>query len=125
MARPQRSQPRFKGQQTQTPESRTASYHASHQKAPRRAKRTAGYAAPHRETPGFVRRSTILKRPWWDSTDIHERFGYRYTEAELTEWAPKVRALARDAGQTHVLFNTCYRDYAQVNAQQLAARLQS
>jgi uncharacterized protein YecE (DUF72 family) len=60
----------------------------------------------------------------WDSKDIHERFGYRYTEAELTEWAPKVRALARDAGQTHVLFNNCYRDNAQVNAQQLTELLQ-
>ena len=31
----------------------------------------------------------------WDSRDIHERFGYRYTDAELTAWAPKVCALAR------------------------------
>ena len=61
----------------------------------------------------------------WDSRDIHQRFGYRYTEAELTEWAPKVRALARDAGETHVLCNNCYRDYAQTNAQQLAALLHS
>jgi uncharacterized protein YecE (DUF72 family) len=61
----------------------------------------------------------------WDSKDVHERFGYRYTEAELSEWAPKVRDLAPDAGQTHVLFNNCYRDNAQVNAQQLAALLQS
>jgi uncharacterized protein YecE (DUF72 family) len=61
----------------------------------------------------------------WDSRDIHERFGYRYTDAELTEWAPKVHALAHDAEETHVLFNNCYRDYAQVNAQQLAALLQS
>ena len=59
----------------------------------------------------------------WDSRDIHERFGYRYTDAELTEWAPKVRALARDAGETQVLFNNCYRNYAQANAQQLAALL--
>jgi uncharacterized protein YecE (DUF72 family) len=28
----------------------------------------------------------------WDSRDIHERFGCRYTDAELAEWAPKVRA---------------------------------
>jgi len=42
----------------------------------------------------------------------------------LKEWAPKVRALARDAEETHVLFNNCYRDNAQVNAQQLAALLQ-
>ena len=61
----------------------------------------------------------------WDSKDIHERFGYRYTDAELTEWAPKVRALARDADQTHVLFNNCYRDYAQVNAQGLTELLRS
>jgi uncharacterized protein YecE (DUF72 family) len=60
----------------------------------------------------------------WDSKDIHERFGYRYTDAELKEWAPKVRALARDTGQTHVLFNNCYRDNAPVNAHQLAALLQ-
>src|SRR6266480_577320 len=57
----------------------------------------------------------------WDSKDIHERFGYRYTEAELAEWAPKIRHLADRAATTHVLFNNCYRDYAQVNAQQLAA----
>jgi len=37
--------------------------------------------------------------------------------------APKVRALARDAEDTHMLFNNCYRDYAQANAQQLAALL--
>jgi len=59
----------------------------------------------------------------WDSRDIHERFGYRYTDAELAEWAPKVGALAGDAEQTHVLFNNCYRDYAQVNAQRLTELL--
>ena len=52
----------------------------------------------------------------WDSRDIHERSGYRYTDAELTEWAPRVRALAEDTALTLVLFNTCYRD----NAYQLA-----
>ncbi len=61
----------------------------------------------------------------WDSKDIHERFGYRYTDRELKEWAPRVAALARDAEDTHVLFNNCYRDYAQVNAQQLAALLKA
>jgi uncharacterized protein YecE (DUF72 family) len=56
----------------------------------------------------------------WDSKDIHERFGYRYTGGELEQWAPKIAALARDAEDTHVLFNNCYRDYAQTNARQLA-----
>jgi uncharacterized protein YecE (DUF72 family) len=59
----------------------------------------------------------------WDSKDIHERFGYRYTDTELTKWAPRVRDLASQAATTHVLFNNCYRDYAQVNAQQLAELL--
>jgi len=61
----------------------------------------------------------------WDSRDIHERFGYRYTETELAEWVPKVAALVGDAEHTHVLFNNCYRNYAQVNAQRLAELLRS
>jgi uncharacterized protein YecE (DUF72 family) len=39
----------------------------------------------------------------------------------LEEWAPKIRGLAGDAEVTQVLFNNCYSNYAQVNAQQLAA----
>jgi uncharacterized protein YecE (DUF72 family) len=59
----------------------------------------------------------------WTSKDIHERFGYRYSEPELTEWAQKIGQLAGTAETTHVLFNNCYRDYAQVNARQLAELL--
>ena len=59
----------------------------------------------------------------WESRDIHERFGYRYSHQELTEWAPKIAVLADDADDTHVLFNNCYRNYAQTNAQELAALL--
>jgi uncharacterized protein YecE (DUF72 family) len=61
----------------------------------------------------------------WDSKDIHERFGYRYTDGELNQWAPRIAALARDAEDTHVLFNNCYRDYAQANARQLADLLKA
>ena len=59
----------------------------------------------------------------WDSKDIHERFGYHYSDRELQEWAPRVAGLADRAQTTHVVFNNCYRDYAQTNAQQLAALL--
>jgi uncharacterized protein YecE (DUF72 family) len=55
----------------------------------------------------------------WDSHDIQEKFRYRYSENELTEWVPKVRSLAAEADTTHVLFNNCYSDDAQVNARQL------
>lgn len=55
----------------------------------------------------------------WNSRDIYERFGYLYSERELAGWAPKLRALAGEAGETHVLLNNCYSDYAQRNAAQL------
>lgn len=57
----------------------------------------------------------------WDSKNIHERFGYRYSDKELGTWARKVERLAEDAAETHVVFNNCYRDYAHVNAQQIEA----
>jgi uncharacterized protein YecE (DUF72 family) len=59
----------------------------------------------------------------WESKDIHERFGYRYGDEELGQWAGNILGLAADATETHVLFNNCYRDYAQVNARQLAEAL--
>ncbi|MFI6263336.1 DUF72 domain-containing protein [Micromonospora sp. NPDC051006] len=59
----------------------------------------------------------------WTSKDIHEKFGYRYADRELRDWAPKLRELADSTQQTHVLMNNCYRDYAQTNAATLAGLL--
>ncbi|MEV4546125.1 DUF72 domain-containing protein [Micromonospora echinaurantiaca] len=59
----------------------------------------------------------------WTSKDIHEKFGYRYSDRELKDWAPKLRELADSTEQTHVLMNNCYRDYAQTNAATLAGLL--
>lgn len=55
----------------------------------------------------------------WTSKDIHEKFGYLYSERELKDWAPKLKKLAGDTKETHVLMNNCYSDYAQRNAAQL------
>jgi uncharacterized protein YecE (DUF72 family) len=52
----------------------------------------------------------------WTSKDIHEKFGYLYSEKELAEWVPKLKELAAETQQTHVLMNNCYSDYAQRNA---------
>jgi uncharacterized protein YecE (DUF72 family) len=57
----------------------------------------------------------------WNSRDIYQRFGYKYSSEELQEWAPKVRELSEHATETHVLMNNCYRNYAQINGAQLAA----
>jgi uncharacterized protein YecE (DUF72 family) len=59
----------------------------------------------------------------WTSKDIHEKFGYDYSDRELRDWAPKLRELAGQAERTHVLMNNCYRDYAQRNATTLAGLL--
>ena len=61
----------------------------------------------------------------WTSKDIYERFGYLYAEDELRPWAAKLSALADRAEAVHALMNNCYRDYAQVNARQLATLLSS
>lgn len=55
----------------------------------------------------------------WTSKDIHEKFGYLYSQRELEEWAPKVADLADSSGETHVLMNNCYQDFAQRNAEEL------
>ncbi|MET8911979.1 DUF72 domain-containing protein [Micromonospora sp. NPDC004551] len=59
----------------------------------------------------------------WTSKDIHEKFGYDYSDRELRDWAPKLRELAGEAERTQVLMNNCYRDYAQRNATTLAGLL--
>jgi uncharacterized protein YecE (DUF72 family) len=57
----------------------------------------------------------------WTSHDVREKFGYRYSERELADWAPKLRELADQTEQTHVIMNNCYRDYAQRNAETLTS----
>ena len=57
----------------------------------------------------------------WTAKTVAERFRYRYSDDELSEWAPRIEDLAGKAEVTQVLFNNCYSDYAHRNAQQLEA----
>ncbi|MEV1290209.1 DUF72 domain-containing protein [Micromonospora sp. NPDC049679] len=59
----------------------------------------------------------------WTSKDIQEKFGYRYSDDELREWAPRLRQLADETERTHVLMNNCAGDAAQRNAATLASLL--
>jgi uncharacterized protein YecE (DUF72 family) len=59
----------------------------------------------------------------WESKDIQQRFGYRYSDEELARWAGDVQRLAGEADETHVVFNNCSGDYAHANARQLAGLL--
>ena len=53
-----------------------------------------------------------------------DRFRYDYSANELEEWVPKVRDMAEDARETHVLMNNCYENYAVKSARQLASLLE-
>ncbi len=57
------------------------------------------------------------------SDTASERFRYDYPTSELEEWVPKIRELAAETRETHVLMNNCYRDFAVRNAQELGALL--
>ncbi|MFE9440732.1 DUF72 domain-containing protein [Streptomyces sp. NPDC006602] len=48
----------------------------------------------------------------WGTGSKEDRFRHDYARAELEEWAPRLRALAEQVGQLHVLFNNCCADSA-------------
>lgn len=52
-----------------------------------------------------------------------ERFRYRYTPAELSEWVPRLRTLARTTRRVFALMNNCHREAAVQNAKDLARLL--
>ena len=54
-----------------------------------------------------------------------DRFKYLYSEAELEEWASRVRELAGQAQTIHVLFNNNYQDWGMRNARRMAHLLGS
>jgi uncharacterized protein YecE (DUF72 family) len=55
---------------------------------------------------------------------VHERFGYLYTPEELRAWTEGLRRLASQAEHVHAIFNNCVRNYAVLNAKNLAVLLE-
>ena len=43
--------------------------------------------------------------------------------ATSSRWAPRIRDVAKDAKDTHVLMNNCYANYGTTNAREMAAIL--
>lgn len=73
----------------------------------------------------YVRFHGRNRQNWEKSSEIATpRFQYLYKEAELKDWVPKIRSLAKETKEVHVLMNNCYQDYAVRNARQLAALLE-
>lgn len=61
----------------------------------------------------------------WKKRNISaaERFRYHYSDDELRDWAPKVRDLAEEANEVHLLMNNCWQDFGVDNAARLAQLL--
>lgn len=55
---------------------------------------------------------------------VMERFNYLYAPAELAAWVEPVRRLADQAETVHAVFNNCVRNYAVLNAKNLAVLLE-
>ncbi|HEY3163212.1 MAG TPA: DUF72 domain-containing protein [Candidatus Limnocylindrales bacterium] len=61
----------------------------------------------------------------WEAKNITpaERFRYLYSPDELSEWVPRVREVASQAKEVHLMFNNCYANYGTTNAREIAALL--
>jgi len=66
------------------------------------------------------RRDDLWERPGVATT---ERYRYLYDPEELTDWVPRIRAMAGKATSTHVVFNNCYANYGTTNALEMRALL--
>ena len=51
---------------------------------------------------------------------VAERFDYLYRQSELKAWVLPVKRLAAEAETVHAVFNNCVRNYAVLNAKDLA-----
>lgn len=55
---------------------------------------------------------------------VHERFDYLYDGSELQAWVGPIRRLQQEAEVVHAIFNNCVRNYAVLNAKDLATLLE-
>ncbi|MEV7130992.1 DUF72 domain-containing protein [Streptomyces sp. NPDC093260] len=59
----------------------------------------------------------------WGTGSKEDRFRHEYTDTELAEWLPRVRAFAARVERVHVLFNNCCGDAAVRAAERMRALL--
>lgn len=61
-------------------------------------------------------------REGWEKkgASVAERFNYLYRPAELSAWVAPLRRLSAEAESVHAVFNNCVRNYAVLNAKDLA-----
>jgi uncharacterized protein YecE (DUF72 family) len=65
-------------------------------------------------------------RDTWEARGLKaasDRFDYYYSRQELEEWVPRIRILAENASQVHLLMNTNNSDQGIANARLLGELL--
>jgi uncharacterized protein YecE (DUF72 family) len=68
---------------------------------------------------GYVRFHGRNRQKWWKHDDPAERYDYLYSEEELREWLPKIRALEKRTEKVYVFTNNHRNGKAVQNANQL------
>lgn len=71
----------------------------------------------------YVRFHGRNKENWWQGDNV-SRYDWLYSEAELREWVPRIRAILRKAGVLLAFFNNHRRGMAVQNARDLRRILQ-
>lgn len=73
--------------------------------------------APVTAAPAYVRFHGRNAAKWYAHDLPHERYDYRYSPSELSQWKPKIESLEAKAGQTLVFFNNHFQGKAVDSAQ--------
>lgn len=68
---------------------------------------------------GYVRFHGRNQEAWWQPDAPEERYRYRYAEAELAEWMPKIRTLRQKTSRVYLFMNNHPQGHAVENAKQL------
>jgi len=66
---------------------------------------------------GYVRFHSRDRAKWYKSGA--ERYDYLYSDDELREWIPKIKAIAERARRIFIYFNNCHAAQAAKNAQRM------
>jgi uncharacterized protein YecE (DUF72 family) len=73
---------------------------------------------------GYVRFHGRSRAKWWQHGEASERYDYLYSEEELKEWIPKIRALLSVSEKIYAFFNNHPRGQAVANAKMLEEMMQ-
>jgi uncharacterized protein YecE (DUF72 family) len=67
---------------------------------------------------GYVRFHGRNKQNWWKGDNV-TRYDYHYSDAELQEWVPRIRAMALQAAMVLIVFNNHSKGQAVQNARRI------